>query len=101
MQTTSEQFKRRLLAAVFALVALVVLVSAIARSRPATPGAAQSQPTVAVVKLPGGGQRTVVIQPAHAITQTSPGGGQTQLVTATGPNGQPVLVSRPAGGGDP
>ena len=99
MQTTSEQFKRRLLAAVFALVALVVLVAAIARSRPATP-MAQSQPTVAVVKLPGGGQRTVLIQPAHATTQTSPGGGQTQLVSATGPNGQPVLISRPAGGGD-
>lgn len=99
MQTTSEQFKRRLLAAVFAFVALVALVSVIARSRPAAP-AAQSQPTIAVVKLPGGGQRTVVIQPAHAITQTSPGGGQTQLVSATGPNGQPVLVSRPAGGGD-
>jgi hypothetical protein len=99
MQTTSEQFKRRLLAAVFALVALVVLVAAIARSRPVTP-AAQSQPTVAVVKLPGGGQRTVVIQTAHATTQTSPGGGQAQLVSATGPNGQPVLVSRPAGGGD-
>lgn len=100
MQTTSEQFKRRLLAAVFALVALVVLVAAIARSRPAAP-VAQSQPTIAVVKLPGGGQRTVVIQPAHATTQTSPGGGgQTQIVSATGPNGQPVLVSRPAGGGD-
>jgi len=97
MQTTSEQFRRRLIAAVFALVALVVLVAAIARSRPATP-AAQSQPTVAVVKLPGGGQRTVVIQPTHATTQTSPGGGQTQLVSGTGPNGQPVLVSRPAGG---
>ena len=52
------------------------------------------------VKLPGGGQRTVVIQPTHATTQTSPGGGQTQLVSATGPNGQPVLISRPAGGGD-
>jgi hypothetical protein len=99
MHTTTEQFRRRLLAAVFALVALVALVAVIARSRPAIP-AAQSQPTVAVVKLPGGGQRTVVIQPAHATTQTSPGGGQTQLVTATGPNGQPVLVSKPTGGGD-
>jgi hypothetical protein len=99
MQTTSEQFRRRLLAAVFALVALVVLVAAIARARPATP-VAQSQPTVAVVKLPGGGQRTVVIQPMHATTQSSPGSAQKQLVSAIGPNGQPVLVSRPTGGGD-
>ena len=79
MQTTSEQFKRRLLAAVFTLVALVVLAAAIARSRPTAP-VAQSQPAVAVVKLPGGGQA--------------------QLVSATGPNGQPVLISKPAGGGD-
>jgi hypothetical protein len=99
MQTTSEQTKRRLLAAVFALVALVVLVAAIARSRPAIP-AAQSQPTVAVVKLPGGGQRTVLVQPAHATTQSSPSGGQTQLVSATGPNGQPVLISKPPAIGD-
>ena len=99
MQTTSEQFRRRLLAAVFALVALVVVVAAIARSRPASP-VAQSQPTVAIVKLPSGGHRTVVIQPAHATTQTSPGSGHSQLVSAIGPNGQPVLVSRPTGGGD-
>jgi hypothetical protein len=98
MNTNSDQTKSRLLAAVFALVALVALVGAIARARPSMP-VAQSQPTVAVVKLPGGGQRTVVIHSAHATTQSSPGA-QTQLISTTGPNGQPVLVSAPAGGGD-
>ena len=101
MQTTSEQFKRRVLAAVFALVALVVLVAAIARTHPPTP-VAQSQPTVALVKLPGGGQRTVVIQPAHATAQTSPGRrSDTAVGVGDQPGmGQPVLISRPAGGGD-
>jgi hypothetical protein len=99
MNTSSEQTKRRLLAAVFALVALLALVGAIARARPATTSA-QSAPAVAVVKLPGGGQRIVQLQPAHATTQSSPGGGTTQLVSAVGPNGSRVLVSQPAAGGD-
>jgi hypothetical protein len=86
------------LAALLALVALVALVAAIARTRTATP-AAQPQARVAVVKLPGGGRRTVLLQPAHATTQTSPGG-QTQLVSATSANGTPVLFSAPAGGLD-
>jgi hypothetical protein len=97
MNTSSEQAKRRLLAAVFALVALLALVAAIARARPAT--SPQSAPAVAVVKLPGGGQRIVQLQSAHATTQSSPGGA-TQLVSAVGPNGSRVLVSQPAGGGD-
>jgi hypothetical protein len=50
------------------------------------------------VKLPGGGQRVVQLQPAHATTQSSPGG--TQVVAATGPNGSRVLISQPAAGGD-
>jgi hypothetical protein len=98
MNTSSEQTKRRLLAAVFALVALVVLAGAIARARPATTSA-QSAPAVAVVKLPGGGQRVVQLQPAHATTQSSPGGA-TQVVSALGPNGSRVLISQPAAGGD-
>ncbi len=98
MNTSSEQTKRRLLAAVFALVALLAIAGAIARARPATPSA-QSAPAVAVVKLPGGGQRVVQLQPAHATTQSSPGGA-TQVVQAVGPNGSPVLISQPAAGGD-
>lgn len=95
---TSGQTVRRLWAALLALGALVALIAAIAWTRPPSP-VTQSRPAVAVVRLPGGGQRTVVLQPAHATTQTSPGA-QTQLVTATGPNGNPVLVSAPVGGGD-
>lgn len=98
MNTTSDQMNRRLLAAVFALAALVALVFAIARTHPNGTAATASQPTAVVVKLPGGGQRTVLVRPAHATTQTSPGGGQTQLVSAVGPGGKTVLV--PAGGGD-
>jgi hypothetical protein len=97
MKTNSEETKRRLLAAALALLVLVALVAAIARARP-TSTAAQAKPVLAVVRLPGGGQRTVLLQP-HATTQTSPGG-QTQLVSAVGANGQPVLVSQPVGGGD-
>jgi hypothetical protein len=98
MATTSEQMKRRLTAALFALIALLALVAVIARTRPA-PTAAQAAPAFAVVKLPGGGQRVVPLQPAHATTQSSPGG-QTQLVPATGPNGAQVLISQPASGTD-
>jgi hypothetical protein len=98
MNTSSEVMKRRLLAAVFALVALVVLAAAIARARPATTSA-KASPAFAVVKVPGGGQRVVQLQPAHATTQSSPGGA-TQVVSAVGPNGTPVLVSQPAAGGD-
>ena len=99
MNTNSDTAKRRMLAALFALFALVVLAVAIARARPAVTATAQSQqPTVAVVKLPGGGTRTVLIRPAHATTQTS-GGGRTQLVSKVGPGGK--IVSVPAGrGGD-
>ena len=100
MNTNSDQTKRRLLAAILAFLVLIALVAAIARTRPTTATSAQSKPTFAVVKLPGGGQRTVLIQPSHATTQTSPGGGQTQLVSTVGPNGQTVLISQPAGGGD-
>jgi hypothetical protein len=100
MNTNSDQAKRRLLAAVLAFLALIALVAAIARTRSATPTTALAKPTFAVVKLPGGGQRTVVIQSSHATTQTSPGGGQTQLVSTVGPNGQPVFISQPVGGGD-
>ena len=98
MNANANPTKRRLLAALLALGALVVLIGAMARSRPAQP-TAQSQPRVAVVKLPGGGQRTVLLQPAHATTQSSPGG-QTQVVSAVTANGTPVLVSATAGGGD-
>jgi hypothetical protein len=98
MNTTSDQTKRRLLAAVFALAALVALVFAIGRTHPNGTAATASQPTAVVVKLPGGGQRTVLVRPAHATTQTSPGG-QTQLVSAVGPGGKTVLVPA-AGGGD-
>ena len=98
MASNAQRANPRLLAALLALCALVMLVAAIARTRPATP-AAQSRTTFAVVKLPGGGQRTVLLQPSHATTQTSPGG-QTQLVSTTGPNGTPVLVSAPAAGSD-
>ena len=98
MNTNTEQTKRRLLAALLALGVLIALVAAIARARPAA-SVAQAPARVAVVKLRGGGQRTVLLQPSHATTQTSPGG-QTQLVSATGPNGTPILVSAPAGGGD-
>ena len=98
MNTSSEQVKRRLMAAVFALVALLALVAVIARTRPAATSA-QSAPAFAVVKLPGGGQRVVQLQPAHATTQSSPGG-QTQLVSAPGPNGSQVLISQPAAGTD-
>jgi hypothetical protein len=97
MKTNSEETKRRLLAALLAILVLVALVAAIARARPATT-AAPARPVLAVVKLPGGGQRTVLVQP-HATTQTSPGP-QTQLVSAVGANGQQVLVSQPAAGGD-
>ncbi|HSC72577.1 MAG TPA: hypothetical protein VLB89_00330 [Gaiellaceae bacterium] len=98
MNTSSEQVKRRLLAAVFALVALVALVAAIAHARPATTSS-QAAPAFAVMKLPGGGQRVVQLQPSHATTQTSPGGA-TQVVSAAGPNGSRVLISQPAAGGD-
>jgi hypothetical protein len=98
MKRNAEDTKRRILAAVLALGALVALVGAIARSRPATP-AAQPAARMAVVRLPGGGQRTVLLQPAHATTQTSPGG-QTQLVAGVNANGTPVLVSAPAGSQD-
>jgi len=98
MNTSSEQVRRGLLAAVFALVALVALVAVIARTRPATTPS-QGAPAFAVVKVPGGGRRIVQLQPAHATTQSSPGG-QTQLVSATGPNGSQVLISRPAGESD-
>jgi hypothetical protein len=97
MESISNQNTQRLLAAIFALVALVALVALLARPRASTP-IAQSQPAFAVVKTPGGGQRVVQIQAPHATTQTSPGG-QTQLVSAVGPNGTPVLISQPAGGG--
>ncbi len=86
--------RRRLLAAAFALVALVALVAVIARTRPAATSA-QTAPAFAVVNLPGGGQRVVQLQPAHTTTQSSPGG-QTQLVSATGPNGSQLLISQPA-----
>jgi hypothetical protein len=90
--------KRRLLAAVFALCALLALAAVIARARPAAP-VAQSQPRYAVVRLPGGGVRTVLLRPAHATTQTSPGS-RTQLVPGTSSSGAPVLVSRPVAGSD-
>jgi hypothetical protein len=98
MNTSSDQLKRRLTAAVFALVALLALVAVIAHVRPATTST-RSAPAFAVVKLPGGGRQVVRLQPAHATTQTSPGGG-TQVVAATGPNGARVLISQPAAGGD-
>jgi hypothetical protein len=98
MNTNSEQLRRRLTAAVFAFVALLALVAVIAHRTPAKTSA-QATPSFAVVKLPGGGQRVVQLQPAHATTQSSPGGG-TQLVAATGPNGSQVLISQPAAGGD-
>lgn len=96
MNTNSDTAKRRVLAAFLALFALVVLAAAIARARPAATTAQSQQPTVAVVKLPGGGTRTVLVQPAHATTQTS-GGGRTQLVSTIGPGGKVVMA--PAGGG--
>src|SRR5690242_20038837 len=98
MNASTEQIKRRLLAAVFALVALVALVAVMAHARPSTT-AAQSAPSFAVVKVPGGGQRVIQLQPAHATTQSSPGG-VTQVVSATAPKGSPVTFSQPAGGND-
>jgi hypothetical protein len=98
MNANSDTAKRRVLAAFLALFALVALAVAIARARPTVTTAQSQQPTVAVVKLPGGGTRTVLIRPAHATTQTS-GGGRTQLVSKVGPGGK--IVSVPAGrGGD-
>jgi hypothetical protein len=98
MKTNREQMKRHVVAALLALCALVVLVGAIARSRPATPSA-QSAARIAVMRLPGGGQQTVLLQPSHATTQTSPGG-RSQLVSAVSPTGAPVLVAAPAGNTD-
>ena len=98
MNANADQTKRRLLAALLALGALVVLIGAMARARPTQP-AVQTGPRVAVVRLPGGGKRTVLLQPAHATTQSSPGG-QTQVVSAVTANGTPMLVSAPAGGAD-
>ena len=77
---------------------VIALVAVIARTQPVAKSA-QSAPTFAVVKVPGGGQRVVQLQPAHATTQSSPGA-QTPLVSATGPNGSQVLISQPAPGGD-
>jgi hypothetical protein len=99
MNANAEQIRRRLLAAVFTLIALLALIAAMAQMRTSANPTAQSAPAFTVVKMPGGGQRVVQLQPAHATTQSSPGG-QRQLVSVAGRNGSPVVISQPAGGSD-
>ena len=85
---------RRVWASVMSVWALLALVAVLAWSRPPAP-ATQPATSTAVVRTVKGRQVVVLAPPAHATTQTSPGG-----ATAPAPGGNAAFVSRAPSGGN-